>query len=337
MATTIRDLAKQLDLSITTVSRALDGYEDVSESTRQRVIQAAKKIGYTPNRAARQLRTHRADTIGFILPANSSPRFSDPFFTEFIAGLGDAAAEKNFDLLISTAAPGESSEQDLYTRWINGHKVDGFILNRMRVQDWRLRTLAQRGFPFVTLEKTNDPFEYAFVTVDNRKGFCALVEHLLQLGHRRIAYIGGSPELAIQAHRLSGYEDALNQAGIRVETDLVIQGDLSRKGGSLAAQQLLSLPNPPTGIVCINDLTAIGVLEAAQDKGLAVGKDIAVAGFDGIEEAAHTRPPLTTVSQPVYWIAQQLVQMLVQLMNHESLENPSISLEPELVIRKSTG
>ncbi len=337
MATTIRELAKQLDLSITTVSRALDGYDDVSENTRKRVIQAAHQMGYTPNRAARQLRTQRADTIGYILPASSSPRFSDPFFSEFIAGLGDAAAEKKLDLLVSTAAPGQAAERELYERWMNGHKVDGFILNRMRVHDWRVQTLAERKFPFVTLEKTSDPYEYACVTVDNRKGFRELVDHLIRQGRRRIAYIGGFPELAIQAHRFAGYQDALAGAGIQHDPNLVAQGDLSRHGGYLAAQQLFALSKPPDGIVCINDLTAIGVLEAAQERGLEVGKEIAVAGFDGIEEAAHTRPPLTTLSQPVYWIAQQLVHMLGKLIDGQSLENPCLSLNPELILRESTA
>ncbi len=155
MPVTIRDVAKHLDLSITTVSRALDGYSDVSEATRQRVRQAARELGYLPNRATRQLRRKRTDTIGYILPSGSA-RFSDPFFAEFISALADEAAQNSYDLLVSSAPSSGVVEQQVYQRWVCERRVDGFVLNRLRQSDWRLCYLAEEQVPFVTLERSLD-------------------------------------------------------------------------------------------------------------------------------------------------------------------------------------
>src|SRR5919108_5150050 len=145
MRPTIRDVAKKLNLSITTVSRALDGYDDVADETRQLVVHTARKLGYAPNRAARQLRRQKSETIGFILPAGAQ-HFAEPFFTEFIAGLGNELASRNYDLLVSAVAS-ENDEHEMYRRWAEGGKVDGFILNRLRVKDWRVKFLTKQHIP----------------------------------------------------------------------------------------------------------------------------------------------------------------------------------------------
>src|SRR3990170_2545769 len=153
MPVTIRDVARRLKLSITTVSRALDGYPDVAEETRERVIRTAREMGYAPSRAARQLRRKRADTIGYIMPT-SRPRFSDPFFLEFIAGLGDEAALHHVDLLMNTASPAGDEERTLYRQWVQSRRVDGVVLSRMRLDDWRAQYLTESDFPFVAFGRT---------------------------------------------------------------------------------------------------------------------------------------------------------------------------------------
>jgi LacI family transcriptional regulator len=335
MTVTIRDVAKRLNLSITTVSRALDGYDDVAEGTRVLVVKTAQEMGYEPNRAARQLRRKRSDTIGYILPAHR-PQFSDPFFSEFIAGLGDEAARNNFDLLVSISPPDHPDEHRLYQRWLHGHKVDGFVLNRMRLYDWRVRFLAENHFPFVTLERSLEPVDQTCVIVDGTKGFRVLVEHLIHLGHRRIAYIGGSPYLKIQADRIAGYQVALYENNLEVIPGLIVESDLTQEGGYQAALTLLRRANPPTAIACINDLTAIGALHAAHELGYRPGEDLAIAGFDGIAESAYSEPPLTTVNQPIYEIACKLVRLLVDRIMGSSTAVSEIWIEPELIIRAST-
>jgi LacI family transcriptional regulator len=332
----IREVAKRLNISITTVSRALDGYSDVAEDTRLLVIKTAQEMGYVPNRAARQLRRQRSDTIGYILPT-LAPQFADPFFSEFVAGLGDEATSHNFDLLVSTAAPNSEFESQNYERWVLGRKVDGLVLNRMRLHDVRVQYLVRNDTPFVSFERSLDQSDQASVEVDGQAGFKMLMTYLIGKGHKRIAYIGGPKELKIQDDRFEGYKQGLIAAKLNFDPELIAEGDTFREGGYRAAQQLLTLKPLPTAITCINDLTAIGVLHAASERGLVVGRDLAVAGFDGIEDAEHTSPPLTTLNQPLYAIARNLVKMLVSSIQNLPVDEPRIRVRPELLIRESTG
>jgi LacI family transcriptional regulator len=164
-----------------------------------------------------------------------------------------------------------------------------------------------------------------------------LVAHLVERGHRRIGFVAGAPELSLQADRYAGYREGLADANITLDKSLIVNGDLTRAGGYLAGQQLLALPDRPTAIIGINDLTAIGVMRAASEARLVIGQDLAVAGFDGLEDAAHTDPPLTTLNQPVYDIARGVVRMLLTIIGGEAPAEPHILLKPELIIRPSTA
>jgi LacI family transcriptional regulator len=336
MPVTIRDIATKLNLSIGAVSRAMDGYPDISEETRQRVLQAAQEMGYVPNRAARQLRRKKADAIGYVLPSNA-PRFADPFFTEFIAGLGDETARHPFDLTISIAPPGEQAEKRLYESWTQGRKVDGFILTHLRVQDWRVEYLSAQGMPFVALETVPDSRSFPRVDVDRQAGVVELVAHLAGRGFQRIACIGGPADLQIQASQLNGFRQGLEVAGLPFREELTVTGDLSSTGGYDATARLLALPQPPDAVVCINDETAFGVLHAAREAGLKVGRDLAVAGFDGVQISRYSDPPLTTLDIPVYDIACQLVRMLHGLLSGHVHPGDSTTIRPRLLIRESTG
>jgi LacI family transcriptional regulator len=336
MRPTIHDVAKRLNLSITTVSRALDGYKDVAKETRNLVVKTALEMGYVPNRAARQLRRQRTDTIGYILPSDK-PQFADAFFSEFIAGLGDEAAAQNYDLLVSAASPDSPAEQALYRRWVQGGKVGGMVVNRVTLHDWRLKFLDTQDIPHVSLERSLSRIDFVGIIVDSHGGFIDLISHLVDQGHNRIAYIGGAPELKIDYDRYSGYQAGLQQAKVKPIPSFIERADLTPEGGFQAASRLLSLIRPPTAIVCANDLTAIGALHAAHERGLEVGHDIAIAGFDGIADSAHTQPPLTTLEQPVYAIARKLVTMLLALINNETLEKRQIKIHPKLLLRASTG
>jgi LacI family transcriptional regulator len=336
MPVTIRDIARKLKLSIGAVSRAMDGYPDISEETRQRVVQMAEKMGYVPNQAARQLRRKKADAVGYILPSNT-PRFADPFFTEFIAGLGDETARHPFDLLISIAPPGEKAEKRIYQSWVQARKVDGFILTHLRVQDWRTEYLSQQGVAFTALESVPDQREFARIDIDRRSGIVHLIEHLAGRGFRRIACIGGPSDLQSQASQLEGYRQGLKAAGIPFDPNLLTVSDLTSTGGYQATKRLLSITDPPNAIICINDETAFGVLSASREQGLQIGQDLAVAGFDGVQVSKFTEPPLTSLDIPVYDIACQLVKMLVAEITGQSLPERQVVLQPRLLIRESTS
>jgi len=335
MKVTIRDIAKKLNLSIGAVSRALDGYPDISEETRQRVAQAALEMGYVPNQAARHLRRQKADAIGYVLPADTG-RFADPFFSEFIAGLGDQAASYQLDLVISTAPPEHVLERRLYQAWVQGHKVDGFILNRIRLHDWRVQYLLQTGFPFAAHEKPLDGGDFPSVETDNRDSVSTLVRHITDQGYQRVAFVGGPPMLKIQIERLEGYRDGLAQASLPFDPELIVTGNLTSAMGYQLAMALLSQTDPPDAFVCINDETAFGVMHAVHESGRSVGHEVGVTGFDGVQSAGHSQPPLTTLDQPVYDIARRLVQLLVAEINHQPVPERQARLTPQLLIRQST-
>jgi LacI family transcriptional regulator len=206
----------------------------------------------------------------------------------------------------------------------------------MRRHDWRVDFLASRNVPFVALGSSLNAVDYPYIEVDARAGFRSLVAHLADQGHRRIAYIGASPELMLQSVRLAGYREGIAALGLDEDEALIAEGDLTRQGGYLAAQQLLSAARPPTAIIGANDLTAIGAMRAARERGLRIGYDLAVAGYDGVGEAEHTHPPLTTLNQPVYDISRRLVTMLLMLITNLTLPEHHVLLQPELLVRAST-
>lgn len=335
MPVTIRDVAKKLDLSIATVSRALDNYPDIALETRQRVQQLAKEMGYAPNRAARQLRRKKADAIGYILPSDI-PRFADPFFAEFLVGLSDETAHHPFDLLISIATPGEETEQQIYKNWVQTGKVDGFVLNRLRRNDWRTQFLSEHQIPFTALEHANQALDYPHIMIDNTAGMVALVLHLASVGYQRLAYIGGPEDLMIHLERLAGFRQGMKKAGLKLKQSLCLSGNLTSDAGYQAARRVLRLPEPPDALVCVNDETAFGVLHALHEMDLTAGRDVGVTGFDGVQASRHTDPPLTTLDVPVPQIARQLVQMLALEMNHQTLSERRVVIQPRLLERATT-
>lgn len=336
MSVTIRDIAKKLNLSIAAVSRAMGGYPDISEETRQRVIKTARQMGYVPNRAARQLRRQKADAIGYILPSET-PRFADPFFSEFLTGLGDETAFHPFDLLVSIAPPGAEAEQTIYRTWIQSRKVDGFILDRLHLRDWRVRFLTKHAIPFVGLEHSLDGIDYPRVQVDNASSMTDLVAHLVGRGFQRIAFIGGPEQLVIQNERFLGYRRGLSDMHLPLDPDLVETSDLTGTSGYQATKRLRSIPDPPDAIMCINDETAFGALHALRDLGVEIGKEVAVTGFDGVAASAHSDPPLTTLDIPVYEIARKLVVLLAAELKHQPAGERHIIYAPRLLKRLSTG
>ena len=329
MPVTIKDIAKRTGKSITTVSRALHGYHDVSPETREMIVRVAKEMGYTPNLLAQRLQKQRTDTLGFILPT-FGPRFSDPFFSEFLAGIGNTAGEYGYDLLVSTQPPGEK-ELEIYRQKVMGRQVDGFIVVRTRCQDPRIQYLREAGAPFVAFGRTEGHLDYPFVDEDGAAGMRMLVDHLVGLGHRRIAYISPPLEYTFARDRLTGVQRALHDAGLALPDAYLVYGNLTQRSGMNQAARLLDLPEPPTAIIAGNDLMAFGAMSAAQQRGLRVGRDIAIAGFDDIPMAETAHPPLTTIHQPIYKIGRMLAEMLIKIIRNEPVPSRQIILQPQLM------
>lgn len=334
MAVTIKDVAERVGRSITTVSRALNDYDDVNEETRRRIKQVAAEMGYQPSSIAQQLRKRRTDTLGFIMPTYG-PRFSDPFFSEFLAGVGNTAAKSGFDLLVATRAPGED-ELDAYIRNMQSRRVDGFIIVRTRRNDPRITLLQKQQYPFAVFGRMETGNNFPLVDENSELGMQLVVNHLVEQGHRRISYIAAPENLMFAWHRWQGFKSTLKAHNLPLNPNFVVRGDLTQRSGRQLARQLLTQPERPTAIIASNDLMAIGALTAAQELGLVVGRDVAITGFDDIPWAENTHPPLTTVRQPIYQIGALVTEMLISTIHGEVLANNRVLLQPSLIVRASS-
>lgn len=335
MAVTLKDIARRVGVSVTTASRALGGYDDVAEETRQRVLQAAQEMGYRPNIIAQSLQRRRSNTVGLIIPT-AGPRFSDPYFIEILTGIGNEAAEHEFDLLVSTRAPG-AQEREAYERIVGTRRVDGLLVVRTRCRDERIAYLVESGFPFVTFGRSDLDLDFPYIDVDGTKGLKEATQYLIDLGHRRIAYISAPLDLMFAHYRLVGYKRTMERNGLPVQEEWIAIGRLTQEDGYREGLRLLDLEPAPTAIIAANDMMALGVISAIQERGLVVGRDVAVTGFDDIPLAEHSHPPLTTVHQPIYQIGTMICSMLIQVIHGEQLAERHILLEPTLVVRESSG
>jgi LacI family transcriptional regulator len=333
MKVTLKTISEESGFSITTVSRALAGYKDVNEDTRQRIIAIARRLGYEPNLTARHLRSKQTQTIGMVIPLTS--RFSDPFFMELLSGVGRQSSEYGYDLLLSAQMPGEE-ELSAYRRMVASSRVDGLVLARVQIDDPRIAYLIDAHHPFVAFGRSVSG-DYPYIDVDGATGVRQLVEHFVRNGHTRIAIILSPHQLAFTSLRYKGYVDGLREAGLQPDDAYIAEGDLSQNSGHSAALTFLRQAVPPTAIIACNDLMAMGAMQTIQEQGLQVGRDIAVAGFDDIPTAAHTAPPLTTVRQPIYDIGRRAVDMLIRVIRNEVLEEPHVLLIPKLIVRSSSG
>ncbi|NDJ79161.1 MAG: substrate-binding domain-containing protein, partial [Chloroflexi bacterium] len=240
-----------------------------------------------------------------------------------------------YDLLLSAQMRGEE-ELSAYRRMVAGGRLDGMVLARVMQHDPRIDYLNDVLHPFVVFGRSENP-TYPYIDVDGVKAIYQLVQHFVDLGHRRIGFILSPPELAFTTHRLNGYRQAFGDFGLTYDERYVVPGDLTRQSGWQQAHNLLDLSPPPTAIIACNDIMALGAMRAIKENGLVVGQDIAVAGFDGIPEAEYAMPPLTTVAQPIHDIGARLARMLILLIRGEELEEPQVLLEPQLIIRESSG
>ncbi|MCB9422629.1 MAG: LacI family DNA-binding transcriptional regulator [Ardenticatenaceae bacterium] len=336
MAATLKDIARKVGVSVTTVSRGLAGYSDVAAETRDRIMAVAAELGYSPNVTAQRLQKQRTDMLGFIMPT-FGPRFSDPFFSEFIAGIGNEAAAHNYDLLVSTHAPDSEGERNAYLRAVKKGWVDGLIVVRTREDDARIQLLCEHQFPFVAFGRTSDALDFPYVDEDSAAGMRLLVQHFIDLGHERIAFISPPSGLMFGRYRLQGFYETMQANGLAVQPEWIVLGDMTQRGGAEAMESLLALQPRPTAVIGGNDLMAIGAINRIQQEGLQVGQDIAVGGFDDIPLAAYMSPPLTTIHQPIYEIGKATCAMLIEVINGRVPQNPHTLLTPTLIVRASSG
>jgi LacI family transcriptional regulator len=306
----LRKLASALGLSITTVSRALDGYPDVAAATRQRVIDAAKAIDYRPHAAARRLRLGSTETVTMVLPGTPG-HFDEPLYLELLTALGARFDAAGYDLTV-LAARDLAEERAVYRRLVEAKRTDGLVVARTRRNDQRIKYLAQVGFPFVTIGRTETRLPYAHVDGDGESAFRAATERLIALGHRRIAFLAAPAEFTFGKLRRRGWSTAMEAAGFA--HDAMIDGPLTEFGGLAAARALLAATPRPTALLCATDRMAIGALRAAKEAGLAVGRDISIIGHDNISASAFCEPALTTMELSMQDVGTRVADMLIALI-----------------------
>jgi LacI family transcriptional regulator len=335
MSVTLKDIAQEVGVSVTTVSRALAGYDDVAPATRRRIEEVATALGFVPNAAARNLQRQRTDTIALVVPVESNLRFSDPFFSEFLSGLVVATGEAGFALNITTDS--QDNEQETYLRLIRSRRADGFVLVRTRRQDPRIPLLLEAGVPFVTFGRADGANGIYTVDEDDERGIRLIVDHLVALGHTRIGCVAEPAAFAKGYHRFQGFCQGLQAHGLPFDPELVVTTNYRQRSGREAAIRLLDLPQPPTAIIACNDLLALGAVSAVQARGLEVGRDVSVTGYDNIPLAEHAQPPLTTVDQPAHRLGSLVAKMLIGVIRAEPNVAKQIILQPEVIIRQSSG
>jgi LacI family transcriptional regulator len=330
----IRTLARDLGLSITTVSRALAGYSDVSAATRVRVERKAAEIGYRPNAAARRLKTGRADAVGLILPAGPAG-FGDPFLAELMGAIGAELSGRDIDLLVTAVEDGEAEIAALH-RLITGRKVDGVILPRTRWQDARIDLLLELDFPFVTHGRSARADEHAWLDIDGEEAFAALGARLVAAGHRRITLLNAPDSYAYARARATGFRKAMQTAGLPApQTPVMALAAATAAAGEAAVAAVLDSGEPPTAIACATDQIAFGVISALAARGLRAGRDIAVVGYDDLPLSALVSPTLTTMRQPIRQEGRRLVEMLLDRIAGKPAGELRELWPAELVVRES--
>lgn len=329
----IRQLARTLDLSITTVSRALAGYTDVSKATQARVREAAQAMGYRPNANARNLKLGKANTIGLVMPAVG--RGGDAFMSELVAGLSAALNARDLDLII-TAADDLAGELAAIRRVADGRKVDGLIIPRTRWNDARVDLLLELGLPFVCHGRTARAAEHAWLDIDGEAAFIEVTKRLIGLGHKRIAMINAPTSFTFARHRAAGFRQAMEAAGLSPVAEIVLER-ARMDMGQAAVDTLLTQPDRPSAIVCATDQIAIGGLAAIRGHGLKAGRDISVIGYDDIAIGAFAEPPLTTMRQAIADEAAELVRLMLGAMQGEAAGTLQTLWSATLVPRASDG
>jgi LacI family transcriptional regulator len=324
---TIRDVAANAGVSVATVSKVINGRYGVSAATFARVQAVIKEMGYDASVVAQSLRNHRTNLIG-ILVADL-----EPFSTELLKGAAHAIRDTGFELVVYSAG-GRGTDhvgwECRYLSRLSGTLIDGAVLVTPTVVDVRY------GAPVVAVDPHTGTSDLATIDSDNLRGARLAAEHLLQLGHRRIAMLTGRPDLQSARLREQGYRHALVAAGVPVDEDLIWVGAYDPVVSADAARQLLARPDRPTAVFAANDLSAIATAEVAAELGLRVPEDLSVVGFDNVPDSALHTPSLTTVNQPLHEMGRRAVNLLIHLIRGEPVDSTHITLATSLVVRQST-
>lgn len=329
----LKEVAEAAGVSPATVSRVLNHSEMVHADTRARVERAIRELQYQPNRVARRLRAREVSSklIGLVVPD-----IQNPFYVDVVRGIEERVFANDYAVLMCNFGQDEARER-LYLDIMRSESVDGLIAAPFHQRDRKVVDLVRDGLPIVCVDRGLEGVDVDVVVVDNREGAAEAVEHLIGLGHRRIAYVAGLPQIPSTMERLRGYEDALAAHGIEKDETLVRFGDSKHESGRRLAAELLDLPDPPTALFTGNNLITLGALETIHGRGLRIPEEVAIVGFDDMYWSISLNPPLTAVSQPGFEIGRRAADMLFQRIGDPGRPCAKVVLGTTLVVRRSCG
>jgi LacI family transcriptional regulator len=333
----LKELAKQLGLSQTTVSRALNGYPEVSEATRERVNEAARRLGYRPNANAIRLATGRVGAIGIALPLERSLHFG-PHTAEFLSGIGERMAQDEIDILV---APIDADDEiPVHRRLAASKRVDAVVLSAPTPDDPRIKLLNDLGMPFVLHGRCEVALPHAWLDIDNEGAFRRATSHLLDLGHRRIGMINGPADQTFAIHRERGYREALKERGIAADPRLIAAGRFTDENGFRQAQSMLDQKPRPTAILAGSMMTALGVFRAIRTSGLELGKDVSMIAHDDVFpylNADNMVPSMSTTRSSIRAAGFRIGELIQQVLAGKPVETVHELWPVELVLRESSG
>jgi LacI family transcriptional regulator len=325
---TIRDVAAQAGVSVATVSKVINDRYGVSASTIERVRAAIEELGYESSLVARSLRNQRTNVIGILVTD------IEPFSAELLKGAAKAIRGTGYEMVVYSAS-GEPAHavgwENRYLSRLSGTLIDGAVIVTPTV------LAPSYGAPVVAVDPHTGGEDVPTVDSDNRRGAELATEHLLELGHRRIAFIGGRADLESARLRETGFRAAMDARGVPVDPALVVAGEYAEAASANAAHGLLRLPDPPTAIFAANDISAIATMDMALTLGMDVPGDLSVVGFDNIPESTLTRPMLTTVEQPIQLMGQRAIEMVMALLRGAHPDPRQVRLPTRLVVRDTTA
>jgi LacI family transcriptional regulator, galactose operon repressor len=328
---TINDIARRVGLSKASVSRALNGKQDVDPETRKRVLKVATQLGYVASASARALSNGRSNCLGLLVPT-----LTWPWILEVLRGVAEEIERSGYSLILYTTSGGEDSEREFMSQVVPAGAVDGLALVIPLGMLEYIERLAKGGLPIVVVDDRGHYPDLPTVATTNIEGGRSATRHLIDKGRRRIAMLNGPHDFGCNRDRLEGYKSALQKAGLQFDPKLVVDSDFKETGGASAMTGLLAADPNLDGVFVANDVMAFGAMRALRNASRRVPDDVAVVGFDDIPASAMTHPPLTTVRQPLYEMGRTAASMVMAAVRGESITK-RIELPTSLVVRESSG
>lgn len=331
----IVDLAKSLNLSKGTISRALNDYADISDSTKLRVRKQAKVMGYIPLSSAQAIKTGRVRALGLVLRVDSHDSHH-AFLTDFLDGVSRSAGTKNWTLTVATATSDED-ELQTFRRLVAERKVDGFIITRCLAEDKRIAMLQEAEIPYILYGRTNADFTVSYFDISGELAIESAVSRLANLGHKNIGFVNGPLDLHFAQMRQNGYLAGLKKSDIPLNQTYIVSEVLTREQGIQATNQLLTLLRPPTAIIFSLDMAALGGYRAVENLNLKVGQDVSIIGYDGISQGKYATPELSTFEVDTRKAGERLATMLIDQIRGETIDSLNEIQQAKFVSRGSTN